>query len=82
MTRKPRNAVARVTYRATLPDGREADLELALDPETATVADAWRRLTALYGAFDPRTIEVEIRRRPSVAPFRVGRFPVGVHSAA
>lgn len=57
---------AQVTYRATLPDGREAGLEFALDPDTATVHDAFARLTAVYGAVDPRTLEIEVRRRALV----------------
>ena len=60
---------AAVTYRCTLPTGRDAALELRLRPEAATLSDAWLRLTATFGEVDPRTIEIEIRegalRRPA-----------------
>ncbi|MBP7242041.1 hypothetical protein [Amaricoccus sp.] len=67
MTDVERGELARVTYRATLPDGREAGLEFALTPDAATPVDAWRRLTAVYGAIDVRTLEIEVRRR-ALAP--------------
>ena len=60
--------LARVTYRAMLTDGREADLRLAMPSEAATVVDAWRRLSAAYGAVDPRSIEIEVRQGPFTAP--------------
>jgi hypothetical protein len=52
---------AAVTYRCTLASGREAAIGLRLRPEAATLSDAWLRLTARFGAVDPRTIEIEIR---------------------
>jgi hypothetical protein len=52
---------AQVTYRATLADGREAELRLIIDPAAASVVDAWDRLTAAHQGVDPRTLEVEIR---------------------
>ena len=52
---------AEVTYRCTLPSGREGALVLRLRPEAATLADAWLRLTARFGQLDPRMIEIEIR---------------------
>lgn len=67
-----RGKLARVTYRATLPDGREAGLEFALAPEAATPADAWRRLTAVFGAIDVSTLEIEVRRR-ALAPHMPAR---------
>jgi hypothetical protein len=55
---------AQVTYRATLADGREAELRLIIDPAAASVVDAWNRLTAAHEGVDPRTLEVEIRPAP------------------
>ncbi len=55
-------ALARVTYRANRPDGREADLTLTMESERATVADAWRRLTEAFGQLDPMSLEIEVRR--------------------
>lgn len=52
---------AAVTYRCTLPSGREGTIGLRLRPEAATLSDAWLRLTTRFGDFDPRTIEIEIR---------------------
>ena len=52
---------AAVTYRCTLPSGREGAISLRLRPEAATLADAWLRLTARFGDVDPRMIEIEIR---------------------
>ena len=52
---------AAVTYRCTLPTGREGALSLRLRPEAATLSDAWLRLTARFGELDPRMIEIEIR---------------------
>jgi hypothetical protein len=52
---------AAVTYRCTLPNGREAEISLRLRPEAATLSDGWLRLTARFGAFDPTTMEIEIR---------------------
>jgi hypothetical protein len=52
---------AAVTYRCTLPTGREGALSLKVRPEAATLSDAWLRLTARFGDFDPTTIEIEIR---------------------
>jgi hypothetical protein len=59
--------LAIVTYRATLTDGREADLRLAMPSEAATVVDAWRRLSAVYGAVDPTSLEIEVRQGPFAA---------------
>ncbi len=52
---------AAVTYRCTLPTGREGAISLRLRPEAATLSDAWARLTARFGDCDPTTIEIEIR---------------------
>jgi hypothetical protein len=54
-----------VVYRATVADGREAELRLRTDPESATLADAWARLSACYGQVDPRSIEIELRELPA-----------------
>ena len=64
MTKAKGSALARVTYRSALKDGREVEMSLALPPEAATVPDAWRRLTALYGWVDPLALEIEIREAP------------------
>ena len=67
------NPCAAVTYRASDGD-RDLAMLLAIDPERATLADAWERLTAAFGAIDPASIEIEIReRRPAreVGPARV-----------
>lgn len=53
---------AAVTYRASDGD-RELAMQLAIAPEQATLEDAWRRLSAAFGAIDPRSIEIEIRPR-------------------
>jgi hypothetical protein len=65
-------ACAEVTYRATAAEGHEAELRLFIDPDAATVADAWSRLTALYRGLDPRTLEIEIRLAPRRAPVPLG----------
>ena len=62
--------LARVTYRATLADGREVDLRLAMPPDAATIVDAWRRLSAVHKAVDPRSLEIEVRQGPFTAPAR------------
>ena len=61
---------AAVTYRCTLPSGRDRAISLRLRPEAATIADAWLRLTTRFGEVDPRTIEIEIRE--GVPPVRPG----------
>ena len=53
---------AAVTYRASDGD-RDLAMLLAIDPERATLADAWERLTAAFGEIDPASIEIEIRSR-------------------
>ena len=42
------NACAVVTYRANLQTGREVEIRLVTLPASATPADAWARLTAVY----------------------------------
>jgi hypothetical protein len=59
MTQRP---CAAVTYRASAGD-RDLAMQLAIDPARATMDDAWRRLTAVFGEIDPTTIEIEIRPR-------------------
>ena len=54
MTHSP---CAAVTYRASDGD-RDLAMLLAIDPERATLADAWERLTAAFGAIDPASIEI------------------------
>lgn len=58
---KPPRRGAAVTYRCTLPSGREGSVDLWLRPELATLSDAWTRLRGRFGDFDPTTIEIEIR---------------------
>jgi hypothetical protein len=60
MTKAKGPALVRVTYRSSLKDGREVAMSLVLPPEAATVADAWRRLTAVHGWVDPLALEIEI----------------------
>ncbi len=60
--------LARVTYRAVLADGREGDLRLVMPSKAATVVDARRRLSAVYGAVDPTSLEVEVRQGPFTVP--------------
>jgi hypothetical protein len=60
---------AAVTYRASDGD-RDLAMLLAIDPEQATLADAWQRLTAAFGAIDPSSIEIEIRQRRAPPPAR------------
>jgi hypothetical protein len=70
---------AAVTYRASDGD-RDVAMLLAIDPERATLADAWERLTAAFGAVDPSSIEIEIRERrppPSVRSCDCGRVLAG-----
>ena len=70
---------AAVTYRASDVD-RELAMLLAIDPERATLADAWERLTAAFGTIDPCSIEIEIRPRrplPSVRRCECGRVVKG-----
>jgi hypothetical protein len=66
MTHSP---CAAVTYRASDGD-RDLAMLLAIDPEQATLADAWQRLTAAFGAIDPSSIEIEIRQRRAPPPAR------------
>jgi hypothetical protein len=65
--RATRPATCAVTYRATMPNGEEAEIRLALDPSAATLADAWARLSARYGRVDPRSIEIELREPVAAA---------------
>jgi hypothetical protein len=51
---------AAVIYRAEAGD-RDVAIELAIAPDHATLADAWKRLTEAFGPVDPRSIEIEIR---------------------
>ena len=62
---------AAVTYRASDGD-RDLAMLLAIDPERATLADAWERLTAAFGADRPR----EHRDRDPPAPRRPGGPPL------
>jgi hypothetical protein len=64
MTKAKGPALVRVTYRSSLKDGREVAMSLVLPPEGATVADAWRRLTAVHGWVDPLALEIETREVP------------------
>ena len=73
MTHSP---CAAVTYRATDGD-RDLAMLLAIDPERATLADAWERLTAAFGAIDPSSIEIEIRQRRPAASVRQLRLRPG-----
>ena len=57
-------ATCAVIYRGTAANGREAEIRLRIDPGSATLADAWARLSALYGRVDPTSIEIEIREAP------------------
>lgn len=62
---------AAVTYRASDGD-RDLAMLLAIDPSRATLADAWERLTAAFGAVDPTSIEIEIRPRRPLPSVRRG----------
>jgi hypothetical protein len=59
--RRASEAVAEITYRANVIDGREVVVRSQRAPDTATLADAWARLTALDPGVDPMSIEIEIR---------------------
>ena len=61
----PKRPCAAVTYRASAGD-RDLAMQLAIDPDRATLDDAWRRLTDVFGEIDPKTIEIEIRPRRSM----------------
>ena len=53
---------ANVVYRAKAPKGHVVEVRFAtLAPDSATVADAWARLSAARPGVDPSTIEIEIR---------------------
>ena len=69
---------AAVTYRASDGD-RDLAMLLAIDPERATLADAWERLTAAFGEIEPESIEIEIARAasPGGAPLRLRPGPQG-----
>jgi hypothetical protein len=54
-------AVADITYRANVIDGREIVVRLQRAPKAATLADAWARLVHLDPGVDPMSIEIEIR---------------------
>jgi hypothetical protein len=54
-------AVADITYRANVIDGREIVVRLQRAPKAATLADAWARLVDLDPGVDPMSIEIEIR---------------------
>lgn len=54
-------ARVQVTCRATLDDGRDAEVRFVADPAQATIGDAWRRLSALHPDIDPMSLEVETR---------------------
>lgn len=72
----PNRSCAAVTYRASAGD-RDLAMQLAIDPDRATLDDAWRRLTAVFGEIDPATIEIEIRPRPHVMDGRLRRASCG-----
>jgi hypothetical protein len=52
--------LAHIIYRATHADRINVEIRFYAAPETATVADAWARLSALCGQIDPLTLEIEI----------------------
>ena len=58
-----RNGISRagVTYRGNRASGGEVELRLAIAPEFATLSNAWRRLSDVYGKIDPYSLEIEIR---------------------
>ncbi len=62
MTPEETHQAARITYRATVLGGPEAELSFVADPTRATAADAWALLSAVYGLVDPQTLEIEVRR--------------------
>jgi hypothetical protein len=64
MRSREHQACARVIYRATVSGGMEASIEASMIPEAATLADAWARLTSLYGEVNPYSLEIEIREEP------------------
>jgi hypothetical protein len=66
-------ALARVTYRATVGGGREAAIHIVVPPDAATVADAWRRFSAMFAEVDPMSLEVEVR--PFPPPAAEARLP-------
>jgi hypothetical protein len=60
--------VADVIYRAVSDRGQEVVIRLRIPPAEATVPDAWRRLTAVDAAVDPRSLEIEVRGYPARIP--------------
>lgn len=50
-----------VTYRASGAGGKDVELHLALDPASATIQDAWIRLSTAFDAVDPTNLEILIR---------------------
>lgn len=58
---------AAVTYRCTLPSGLDVSIGLRLAPEAATASHAWLILSARFGHFDPRTMEIETREGEAAA---------------
>jgi len=77
MTKATGSALVRVKYRSSLKDGREVAMSLVLPPEAATVADAWRRLTAVHGWVDPLALEIETWETPCTG---VASGPSGVRA--
>jgi hypothetical protein len=67
MDRNPGSLLAQVTYRANLRDGAEVELLVFAFPDSASVTDAWMRLTKAYGAVDPHSLEIEVRSTPLAA---------------
>jgi hypothetical protein len=51
---------AHVVYRASRPSGSVVEIHLAIEARTATVADAWSRLTGVHADLDPMSIEIEV----------------------
>lgn len=54
---------ARVTYRANTTSGADVALHLLLDPDAATVTDAWSKLSFAFEAVDPSTLEILVRHQ-------------------
>ena len=53
---------ANVVYRAAGPTGQPVEVRFAtLAPASATVSDAWARLSAVDAGVEPSTIEIEVR---------------------
>ena len=62
MTLSDNPSCTHVVYRATSSAGRDLEIHLAIEPEAATVADAWSRLTGICPDVDPMSLEIEVHR--------------------